>query len=210
MQQEHGAPREAAIRARMEAGDIDGGATEAIRLYGPEIYGFLLALGHGDEPAADEVFSAFCEHVWRGLPGFTWRSSLRTWVYCVARNDFSAHRRSARRSALREVPLCSCPEVAEAAACARTETLSFVRTERRREIDRLRDELPEEDRSLLILRVNRELTWLELARIFLGEEVTSPEALQRESARLRKRFQIIKQRLLQLGQQRGLIPEREM
>lgn len=209
MDQEQGAIREEAVRARVAAGDLDGAATEAIRLYGPEVYGFVLALTRGDEGAADEIFSAFCEHLWRGLPGFGWRSSLRTWVYVLARSDVRAHQRAARRSARRELPFEERPELAEAAARARTETLSFLRTERRREIDKLREELPEEDQTLLVLRVNRSLPWLELARIFLGEEAATPAALQRESARLRKRFQIVKQRLLELGRERGLISGRE-
>jgi RNA polymerase sigma-70 factor (ECF subfamily) len=207
MQDDHD---EARIRARADAGDIEGAAAEAIRVYGPEIYGFLLALRRGDEVAVDEVFSAFCEHLWRGLAGMEWRSSLRTWAYRVARNDSISHLRAARRRARREVPLGDCPEIAEAAARVRTETLSFLRSERRGQIDRLREELPEEDQALLILRVNRSLPWLELARIFLGDEVATPEALQRESARLRKRFQIVKQRLVNRARERGLLPEREV
>jgi len=201
---------EAGIRARADAGDIEGAAVEAIRVYGPEIYGFLLALRRGDEVGADEVFSAFCEHLWRGLAGMEWRSSLRTWAYRVARNDAISHARAARRQALREVPLGDHPEIAEAAARVRTETLSFLRSERRSEIDRLREELPEDDQALLVLRINRSLPWLELARIFLGDEAATPEALQRESARLRKRFQIVKRRLIDRARERGLLPEREV
>jgi RNA polymerase sigma-70 factor (ECF subfamily) len=209
MQQDQGPPEEARIRARLSAGDVDGAATDAIQLYGGEIFGLLLTLHHGDEVAAGEVFSIFCEQLWRGLRGFAWASALRTWAYMVARHASSAHRRAARRLAKRAVPLSECAGVAEAEARVRTETLSLLRTERRNEIALLRQELPEEDQVLLILRVDRNLPWLDLARIFLGDEAATPEALQRESARLRKRFQLIKRRLLELGRERGMIPTRE-
>lgn len=209
MQRDQVDPQEAGIRALAEAGDLDGAATEAIRRYGAEIFGFLLALHGGDEDDAGDVFSTFSEQLWRGLGGFAWACSLRTWAYAVARNASHAHRRAARRQAQRKVPLSGCAAVTEMAARVRTETISYLRTERRHEIVRLREALSEEDQALLILRVDRELSWLDLARVFLGEGAASLEALQRESARLRKRFQLIKRQLLHLGRERGLIPDRE-
>jgi RNA polymerase sigma-70 factor (ECF subfamily) len=209
MQRDHAVdPRDADVHALCEAGDLDRAATEALRRYGGEILGFLLALSRGDEDSAGDVFSVFSEQLWLGLRGFAWACSLRTWAYAVARNAFLAYHRAARRRAQRAVSLSGCPAVAEMAARVRTETLSCLRTERRRELDRLREELSEEDQTLLILRVDRDLPWLDLARIFLGDEA-SPDQLQREAARLRKRFQLIKRRLLELVRKRGLLPQRE-
>jgi RNA polymerase sigma-70 factor (ECF subfamily) len=54
--------------------------------------------------------------------------------------------------------------------------------------------LPEMDRMLLILRVDRELSWRDLARVVLGGSPT-PVELEREAVRLRKRFQLVKERL---------------
>lgn len=209
MEHPPGTSREQAILAHLSRGDIPGAATALIRLLGPEILGFLVATHRGDEAAADDAFAVFCEQVWRGIGQFAGQSSLRTWAYGVARNAAGSCRRAASRQARRAVPFSACPEVAEVAAEVRTATPSFLRTERRSEIARLRDELPEEDRELLVLRVDRDLPWLDLARVFLDDEAASPEALQRESARLRKRFQLIKRRLAELGRQRGLLPARE-
>lgn len=197
---------EPGLRALCEAGRIDEAASAALRLYGAEIFGFLLALSRGDEDSAGDVFSLFSEQLWRGLPAFNWHSSMRTWAYAVARNASRAHRRAAQRQARRSVALSDCPAVAEMAAAIRSETLSFLRTERKNALAELRDELPEDDKTLLILRIDRELSWPDLARVFLGEEGATPEALGREAARLRKRFQIIKQRIAQLGHKRGLLP----
>ena len=53
----------------------------------------------------------------------------------------------------------------------------------------------EEDRTLLVLRVDRALEWEEVARVTLG--VAEPDAtlLKRETERLRKRFQLLKDEL---------------
>jgi RNA polymerase sigma-70 factor (ECF subfamily) len=76
----------------------------------------------------------------------------------------------------------------------------------------LREQLPELERELLILRVNRQLAWLEIARIMT--EATTEAALnftdaelQTEAARLRKRFQKAKEKLRQLAEQAGLLAE---
>jgi RNA polymerase sigma-70 factor (ECF subfamily) len=206
MVREPGEMPEEPVRARLAAGDVDGATTLALRLYGGEVFGFLLSLEAGDEDGASEDFSLFCEQTWKGLPAFAWGSSLRTWLYAVARNATRARRRAARRRGRLFVGLSSCPAVAEAAARVRTETLSCLRTARQKQIADLRQTLSDDDQTLLVLRVDRGLPWLDLARIFLGEEAAGEEALARESARLRKRFQIVKQRLLTLGREQGLWP----
>ena len=92
------------------------------------------------------------------------------------------------------------------AQAVRTQTVEFLRTEKRTRLQALRDALPEEDRMLLVLRVDRQLAWNELARI-LGEggEGLDAQALGREAARLRKRFQLVKDRLRELAKKEGLI-----
>ena len=80
-----------------------------------------------------------------------------------------------------------------------------VRSETRTALARLRDELPEEDRELLVLRIDRGLAWEELARVLLGADVVSDAALVRESARLRKRFQLVKERLRERARALGIL-----
>jgi RNA polymerase sigma-70 factor (ECF subfamily) len=59
------------------------------------------------------------------------------------------------------------------------------------------------------LRVDRGLEWKELARIMLGDEATiTGPLLERESRRLRKRFQHVKERLVAAGRRQGLIGAR--
>jgi RNA polymerase sigma-70 factor, ECF subfamily len=60
----------------------------------------------------------------------------------------------------------------------------------------LRDELKPEDRELLVLRLDRELEWPEIALI-----------LGTDAATLRKRFERLKEKLRTMAQRAGLLQE---
>jgi RNA polymerase sigma-70 factor (ECF subfamily) len=179
------------IRGLLAAGDTGEAATLALRELGPEVLGFLSGvLGDAD---ADEVYSTWSERLWRSLKGFEGRCSLRTWMYVLARREISRFRKGMRRHAEGRVPLSEIKDV----VAVRTRTRSTVATEKQRQLTALRDELPIEDRTLLILRVDRKLGFDEIALAFAD----NPEAFaevdrRREAARLRKRFQLVKQRLV--------------
>jgi RNA polymerase sigma-70 factor (ECF subfamily) len=193
---------EAEVRRLSVAGDARGAASAALRGYGPEIYGLLFAI-HRKEQDADEVFSVFSEDLWRGLPGFAWTSTLRTWAYTLARNASFRLRRGERKRA-GQVALSDSPEALAVVEKVRTETASYLRTDRRTRIQELRASLEEEDQMLLILRVDRGLAWNELA-VVMSDAPLEGDALSREAARLRKRFQLVKERLLAMGRKEGLL-----
>ncbi len=196
---------ESQIRAHCDAGDCESAATLAIRGYGRELLSFLMSRLR-DENAAGEVFSDLTEGLWRGLPGFEWRCTLRTWAYALARHAASQHLSSDHRRRKRDVALSQAPELLRAEQQVRTGTLAALRTETKSRIAALRDELPPDDRELLVLRVNRKLDWREIAQIVLyREEPPSSEAIDREAARLRKRFQLVKERLRRLADEQGLL-----
>ena len=90
----------------------------------------------------------------------------------------------------------------------RTATLTYLRTETKTRMRALRDSLPEEDQVLLMLRVDRGLAWEELARVVLAADDADADALERESARLRKRFQLVKEKLKSLAKREGLLDDR--
>jgi RNA polymerase sigma-70 factor, ECF subfamily len=190
---------EADIRTAWERGDFAAATTIALRLYGPEVLGFLVATLR-DNDKAEEAFSVFAERLWETMNRFEWKCSVRTWSYLLARNAYAdLHRREARHHRAR-VALSNAP-ISKIAARVRTETMALLRTEKRTAISQLRDELPEEDRSVLVLRLNRELAWRDIARVLGAKE----DAIDSEAARLRKRFQLIKERLRALGKARGLV-----
>ncbi len=88
----------------------------------------------------------------------------------------------------------------------RTATLTFARTQTRSRLEKLRDELPPEDRELLVLRVDRGLAWDDLVLAFHEGAAPIDDATRaRESQRLRKRFQLVKERLRDMARRDGLV-----
>jgi RNA polymerase sigma-70 factor (ECF subfamily) len=197
---------ESSIRTAWEAGDMPGATTGALKCYGPELLGFLTSF-HEDYDVAADAFAVFSQRLWETLPSFRWDCSLRTWCYRLARNAAIDVTRGELRKRRGQIGLSSAPEVLAVANRTRTETLSILRTEKRTALERLRAELPEEDRTLLVLRVDRNLGWREIAHV-LWRTGDAPDAawLTREAARLRKRFQLVKERLRRLARERGLLP----
>lgn len=171
--------------------DFGASATLAMEAYGSEIFSFIVAL-HDNQGDAAEVFSVFSERLWKGLPQFAGRSSLRTWAYTIARNA-SLTFREQRANKREELVTNSAFE--DTVARVRTSTWSQLRREALDRFQQLRATLPAEDQMLLILRVERELEWKDLARMMASDDSLEGEPLRRETARLRKRFQLIKERL---------------
>jgi RNA polymerase sigma-70 factor (ECF subfamily) len=157
-----------------------------------------------DHSQAEEAYLQFCENFWVGLPAFRWESNLRTWMFVLARN---AATRAARKRP-REVALETGYEnkVQELHAQFRTETARYMRTEVKDRMRELRQNLDEDDQTLLILRIDRKLEWSELA-VVMGEVVADTSEIERNraAARLRSRFQSAKKRLRALAEAEGLI-----
>jgi RNA polymerase sigma-70 factor (ECF subfamily) len=188
----------------LASGNATAAATETLRTLGPEVLGFLSGV-LGDDADADEVFAAMSERLWHSLVSFEWRCSLRTWAYVIARHEISRFRRRARRHLAGRVRIS---ELADAIAAVHSETRSTQRSARRRKLTVLRDELPPDDRTLLVLRVDRDLSWEEIALVFIRDpRRCTEENRKREAARLRKRFQLVKERLARRVREEGLLPE---
>ena len=196
---------ERTLRKRLSDGDRDGAATMVIESYGPEIYSFLVAV-HRSEPDADDVFALFAEAFWQALPTFAGNSTFRTFAYAIARRLSYRYRRDSARKKKRLDALES-STMSRLVQEVRTRTAVFLRTETRSRLVELRATLPQEDQELLMLRVDRELTWDALADVLRGDDETplSPEARKKEAARLRKRFQLIKDRLREMARREGLL-----
>jgi len=191
---------ERAIRGLCEAGDHAGATTAALRAYGVELLGFLRAIA-GDHDLAAEAFAELGEDVWKGLAKFRWESSLRSWLYALARNALAQLRRDPRRRRERNLPLSIAPEMA---AMVRTVTREIQRTEVKDEFRLLREQLDPEEHEILLLRLDRDLAWKDIARILGGDDDLAARAVA-----LRKRFERAKQRLKKLAVERGLIQRRD-
>ncbi len=189
------------VRERTTAGDIDGAVTAALRGYGEEVFSFLV-MRLGAEDRAADVFSQACEDLWKSLPTFEWRCSLRTWFYKLARSAWSRHARSPANQANRRIALSQIPELVEQ---VRSRTMAHQKSEVKDGIHRLREQLDPDEQLLLTLRIDRDLSWLEIAQIMTDDADDSDEAAKRASARLRQNFQKLKARLKELAIAEGLL-----
>jgi len=195
---------EALVHQACESGDQAKATRLALELYGDEVLRYLVTLTH-DETVANDAFALFCEHLWRGILRFRWEAKLRTWTYVVARNALRIIGNDPYRR--RAVPL-SDAGVEALVEQLRSTTPEYLRTEARDAVARLRQQLDPQDQELLVLRIARRMSWIEIARVFAPESPEpDPEALKREAARLRKRFQRSKSALQSLLQEHGLVSE---
>jgi RNA polymerase sigma-70 factor, ECF subfamily len=181
------AAHEEDLRRLWQEGRWDAATERLLRCYGREIAEFLAA--------------------WRGMAKFEGACSFRTWAYAVARLNSLRYRRDGRRREARSTPLPEGSSVSYLVERLRSETATYLKTQTRTRIAELRETLPEADQTLLMLRVDRELSWIELAQVLHEDEQSQlqGEALKREAARLRKRFQLVKTKLYELGKQEGLV-----
>jgi len=151
----------------------------------------------------------FAEDLWRTLPHLEITVSMRAYTFALARN--ASHRLLDRRvrKERRHVALSAAGVWSQVAAEVRSATLPHLRTEMKSSIAELRERLSEEEQTLLTLRVDRKLEWNEIAQVvFAGAGPLDTATLKRAAARLRKRFELTKEKLRKLAIEAGLIAER--
>lgn len=197
---------EARLRAAFARGALDDVAHSLLDSHGPAVRAFLRDRLRSDTEA-DEVYAQFCEDLWRGLPQFEFRASLRSWAFTLARNAASRHQRDPRRRAARNQPLPDDSRLDPAAIEARSRTPDFRKTAMKERLRALRRGLPEQDQTLLVLRVDQQFSWAELSAVLSGDanRVFDEAAHNRELLRLRQRFKRAKEQLRKLAEQEGLI-----
>jgi RNA polymerase sigma-70 factor, ECF subfamily len=197
---------EHAAKTAWDRGDFTGVVTVLMESYGDEVHAFVVASARGDLGIADEVFSQFTEDLWRGLPKFEWRSSLRAWCYKIARNALHRYRRAPHNRRDRRAGLSDAQVLERLADSVRSRTRPYLRSEVKSEFEKLREKLSEEDQSLLILRINRKLAWREVAHALMAETETANDAeIERLATALRQRLVEVKARLKRLAQEAGLL-----
>ena len=190
------------VRRCIEAGDATGGLALWLRTMGPRVLGFLSVLMKS-EPDAEEAFAVTCERLWRSLPSFRWECSLETWTYVIARREAARLRRGARRHDQGRITSSALDRVVQNIT---SQSRRGAYSERMKVLERLREELREDDRVILLLRLDRGLAWDEIALLFLSEAAgRSLDERRREAARVRKRFQTIKDRLAARVRAEGLL-----
>lgn len=168
----------ASVHARLDDDDRAGAVGNVVKTLGPELLGYLYAVAPSPDDA-DDIFGLYCERLMHGIEQFRGDSSLRTWSYRIVRNLLIDAARSRQRSRVRRALTAELVQVADR---VRSETATHLRTEVKDRFALMRAQLPEQERTLLVLRIDRRLPWKDVAAIML-DEVDGASV-----ARLRKRF----------------------
>jgi RNA polymerase sigma-70 factor (ECF subfamily) len=198
---------EASIQAACARADFHAAASTALRAYGPEVLAFLQAR-LGSESSGEEVFSMFAEDAWRGLPAFAFRCTVRAWLYTVARNAANRFACAPHNRPDNNLSISERASLSKLIAHARSATEPHQLTDVKERMRSLRERLDIDDQTLLILHVDRGLSWRELALVMHdGGDRLEDEKLTREAARLRKRFERVKAELRAMAVEAGLLPE---
>lgn len=181
---------DAKVRAYVARGQADRATEKILREYGTELARYLRSQ-LASEADAQEAFSRMSVELWRSLARFDGRCSTRTWCYMLARHAAIYIRTLPHHQ--REQLVSSIPSVQQAA----TEMFSnsLVEGVHQHEVYlEAKEALDPDDRTLLVLRIDRNLTWREIAVVLLGEAASEAE-LTKRSAALRKQFERVKAEL---------------
>src|SRR5689334_10104672 len=189
------------IHGLCERGAYHEAVELALELYGEELARFTRAVLRRPD-LASEVYSCVCEKLLRNLPRFRWESSLRMWLFRVARNECMEGLRSPTRREL----LVSQPMPPDAAQQERSQTKPWLRTDVKERFRALREQLSPHERMLLQLKVEQDLPWTDVAEILWDEpEPPTREALEKRTVALRQQFKRLKERLKALAIEAGLL-----
>lgn len=188
---------ETELRSLIASNAIDRATELAIRRYGPELLGWLSSIIRNDADAQD-AFSRTSEELWKSLHRYDGRCSIRTWCYMLARHAVAYVRSRPRHE--REELYSSVPSVLGAV----TDVLSTTKLGAAHLQDvyaQIRAELDEDDQTLLVLRVDKDLSWREIAVVLCGPDASADD-VERRAATLRKQFERVKERLRALAAER--------
>jgi DNA-directed RNA polymerase specialized sigma24 family protein len=189
-----------AARARglLAQGELDLAVHAALESFGPEVFGFLVGVVD-DVGQASVLYAHMAQRVAHELEAFRWDTSLRTWMYGLARSELLDGRRRRRPDGVRR-------EGADRTTLNRTSpldtpspSLTPVDTSSWRPrllldaVRAVRKALTEEERELLILRVDRGFAFVDIALMELGAVATSLER--------RRRAKELRTQLLELRRQ---------
>jgi RNA polymerase sigma-70 factor (ECF subfamily) len=183
------------IGEEIDRGAFAEAATAAVRGYGPQILGYLVAVMR-DEEAAYDVFSQFSEDLWRGIATFRRESTMRTWAYKLAWNAALRFRRDAYRRRGRRLETTEISKIVDE---VRSASRVYQQTAVKDRMAEIRERLDPDEQTLLILRVDRGLSWKEIVEVMHTDEAPAQEAA------LRKRFERLKAKLRTLATEAGLI-----
>jgi RNA polymerase sigma-70 factor, ECF subfamily len=179
----------------------DRATTLVLQQVGPSVLRYIAAQTR-DQDTTSDAFARFSEDLWRGMRGFRGQSTVRVWAFAIARNAIGQVLRKRRRERERSRAFSS-TLANRIATKVRTETLQYLRSETKDRFAQLRQRLSTDEQALLVLRINERMSWEEIASVQL--DAPSEATVKREAARLRKRFQLVRDKLRKMAKAEGLL-----
>lgn len=147
---------------------------ELYRRYTPSLLGTALRLGRGNETLAEEVVQAAWVRAARGIGGFRWESSLRSWLTGIAINCWREVYRRSERAEIVELKDLPCAPGQNARAIQRVD------------LQRAIDQLPDGYREVLLLHDVEGYTHREIGRLMGIHDGTSKSQLSRARRAVRR------------------------
>ncbi|TVQ42775.1 MAG: RNA polymerase sigma factor [Saprospirales bacterium] len=136
-------------------GTLDQGLRLFVKVYGKDLYGFLrtFSLQQAD---ADEIFQETLIKLMEKARSFKGQSSLKTWVWTIARNKTIDHKRKVKRLNIHE---------AEGLENSLREDSFFNGDEWLIRLHKAVSELPDAQREVFVLRYFEEMRYDQIAKI---------------------------------------------
>lgn len=142
--------------------------------------------------------------MWHGITAFRFQCSFRTWLYTLARHAAIRFERSpANRARLRE-SLSRAPEGIDR---ERSRTRPYLRTDVKDRLSQLRETLTPDEQSLLVLRVDRGLSWEEVSRVLYDDGEPDDASVRHHAVNLRQRFRQLTERIRERARAEGWFDE---
>lgn len=182
---------EQALARELRVGSVDA-FNYLISLYHQPLYRFVLRLTNQADDASDIVQDVFLK-AFRSAAHFEGRSSVKTWLYQIALNEASNHRRWWHRHKRREMSL----EAEDASGESWAERLAdggesplcqAMRAEQGRQLQCALQQVPEPFHAVLVLREIEGFSYDEIAAIVGVRVGTVKSRLVRGREMLRQRW----------------------
>jgi len=169
--------QEAALVRRCQARD-----KEAFRMLVEQYRSLLFGTAYlmiRDRGLAEDAVQEALIQIWKHLPSFRFKSSIKTWLVRIIVNEV---KQQLRKKQVPTVPLEQVTEMADDLTGAET---AVIHDEERQQLKQALEKLPSEQREILVLRYFSELTVPEIAMVTKQREGTIKSRLSRGLDRLR-------------------------
>lgn len=152
---------DAVILAAIRRDDLRAALTLIDQRFGAAVYRFVRNLVGADD-LADDVYQTTLIEAYRDLPTFGGRSSLRTWLFSIARHRCLDALKASRRRAARFESTADAPEVADHGPRA---DQRMTDAQLLAALERCLEQVPPELRMVLLLRFQEGFGYDDIARI---------------------------------------------